>query len=810
MITMNQIGKLARRSITSFMGRWLALVLIVMLGTGFFAGLRITRNAMQSVAQQYLFQQKFYDFRLYSTLGFSNQEVSELGDIQGVKEAEGQKQLSTMGSFAGRKDVYTVFSLPEKINLPRLTDGSEPQNASQCLGDDHFFTSADIGKTITLDTNDLRRQEYTITGLCTSPLYIGNDRGTAAIGTGSVQAFVYLLDDAFVSDTYTEADLILQDRADAYSSAYDRLLDRYKGEIEDACRQVSDNRYHSLLSDHFLTEWSGEAAGITEPKTYVLTRKDNAGYMSFANDTSIVSGIASLFPLFFVLIAMLVCITTMTRMVEEERGIIGTMKALGYSRSAITAKYLLYAGSASLLGWIIGFFGGTWALPQIFWKAYQVSYHFAGMPYLFSLKLAVLTLTVTLASMLACTWYSCHHELASTPAALMRPLPARHGRRLFLERFPFWKHLNFLQKITLRNAFRYPQRLIMFATGIACCAGLLVTGFGVKDSMVNIGTLQFEKIQTYDMAVSFDSARMEEVERVLQEDHRIEDSLAGSETMITVGDDIQMTGVSLYQFDSPDDFDSYWHLMHDGAPVSFPSAAQAVISRNIARKLHLQTGDELVMTNSDHHEMRVSVSGIFDCYIGNYVIMNTDTTFTDSPWQANTFLLKTSDHSDSFARELTAITGVNGLTRLSMTKATADQALSCLHYIIAMIVILSGALAFVVIYNLTSINIAERSREIATVEVLGFYPRETYSYVLRENIILSILAGLLGLPAGTLFEHAVMARIVIDAMSFDVHVSLLSYVLAFAITIIFAMLVNVLMRRFIRKINMAESLKAVE
>lgn len=809
-MAMKQIGKLTRRSIASFKGRWLALVLIVMLGTGFFAGLRITRNAMQSTAQTYFSQQNFYDFRLYSTLGFSDDEAGELEKIDGVKEAEGQKSLSAMGSFSGRRDVYTVLGLPEKINLPRLTAGKMPQNSSGCLGDDHLFSSADIGRTITLETDDLKRQEYTITGLCTSPLYIGNDRGTAAIGTGTVQAFVYVPQDVFVSDEYTEVDLTLQDQADAYSSAYDRLLDEYQDEIEEACRRVSDTRYHALLSDHFLTEWSGEAAGITAPKTYVLTRKDNAGYMSFGSDTSIVSGIASLFPLFFVMVAVLVCVTTMTRMVEEERGIIGTLKALGCSQGAVTAKYLLYAGSASLLGWTIGFFGGTWALPQIFWKAYQACYHFARMPYLFSMKLALMTLMVTMAAMLACTWYSCHHELADTPASLMRPLPARHGRRLFLEHFSFWQHLRFLQKITMRNAFRYPQRLIMFVTGIACCAGLLVTGFGVKDSMVSIGTLQFEKIQTYDMAVSFDSARMEEVERVLQEDHRIEDGLPCRETMVTAGGDAGMNGVSLYQFDNPGKSASYWHLMQNGASLAFPSSGQAVISRNIARKLHLQTGDELVMTDSDHNEASVRVSGIFDCYIGSFVIMNTDTVFTDEPWRANTFLLKSSDHSDDFASELTAINGVSGLSRLSRTKETVDQALSCLHYIIAMIVAISGALAFVVIYNLTSINIAERSREIATVEVLGFYPRETDSYVLRENIILAVLAGLIGMPAGTLFEHAVMARIVIDTMYFDVHISPLSYALSFAITILFALLVNGMMRRSIRKINMAESLKAVE
>jgi ABC-type antimicrobial peptide transport system permease subunit len=807
---MKGIGKLTRRSIASFKGRWLALVLIVMLGVGFFSGLRITTDAMTSVGQNYLSLQNLYDFRLYSTLGFGDDEVEKLAGIDGIKEAEGQKSLNAMGTFDGSSDVYTVIAMPAKINVPKLTAGKLPGNTSECLGDDNFFTKDDIGKTITVDSSDLKRETYTITGLCTSPLYIGNDRGTASIGSGTIKAFLYVQDAVFVSDDYTEVDLTLSNQAEIYSKAYDSLLDTYQDDVEQKTSEISEERYHTLLNDHFLTEWTGEAAGITAPKTYVLTRKDNAGYVSFENDTSIVGGLASLFPLFFVLIAMLVCITTMTRMVEEERGMIGTLKALGFSEGAITAKYLLYAGSAALLGWIIGFFGGTWALPQIFWKAYQVSYHFASMPYLFSWKLALLTLTVTMLGMILCTWYSCHHELDSVPAALMRPLPARHGKRIFLERFSIWKHLSFLQKTSLRNAFRYPQRLVMFVIGIACCTGLLVTGFGVKDSMVDIADLQFDQVQTYDMALSFKTDVHDQVESELEKSTEIDGMLEGSSTGVTVGQDTQLNGVTLYQFADTDAFSDYWHLHYGSEQIAFPKDGEAVISTGIARKLKLSVGDEMVMEDSDHNQMRVKVSGIFDCYISNFVIMNNHASFTDASWQADTYLLKCSDVSDDFATRLTDLSGVTGLVRLTETRSSVDRALSCLHYIIAMIVIISGALAFVVIYNLTSINIAERSREIATVEVLGFYPRETYSYVLRENIILSVLAGLLGMPAGTLFERAVMARIVVNTMCFDVHVTALSYVLSFVITLLFTLIVNLLMRRSIRRINMAESLKAVE
>lgn len=272
-----------------------------------------------------------------------------------------------------------------------------------------------------------------------------------------------------------------------------------------------------------------------------------------------------------------------------------------------------------------------------------------------------------------------------------------------------------------------------------------------------------------------------------------------------------MNSVNLYSFRELEQFDAFWCLQSEDSPVEFPKTGEAAIGRKVAEKLSLSVGDSLEIQNADMETLEVTVSGIFDNYVDNFVIMSAET-YEDAlgKWEANTFLLSITEDSQDVAEKLTGVEGITSIKRLSDSKESIDSALSCLNYIIWLIVLFSGALAFIVIFNLTNINLSERSREIATVEVLGFYPKETESYVLRENLISSILASFIGLPLGTLFHRIVMRMIVIDSMTFDIHVTTGSYALALICTVLFAVIVNLVMKRQIGKIHMAESLKAVE
>ena len=807
------------RSIRAFFGRYVALLLIVALSAGFFAGLKVTKDAMTNTGDLFLTEQKLYDFRMYSTLGFTEEDVERFSDLPGVCMAEGTKTMDAMLYYGGKDLPFTLLALPEQINLPSLTAGRLPETETECLADDERFTEADLGKTISLAgeneesvTKGLHNTEFTIVGLVDSPLYIGLDRGSTGIGSGVVYGFLYLTEDNFTGEVYTEVDIVLSEKAAIYSEEYDTIIEQAKDNITERCKELAEERYESLLAAHGLTPELGAQFGINAPSVYVLTRSENAGYVNFKNDTAIVSGIANLFPIFFILIAMLVCMTTMTRMVDEERTQIGVLKALGYSNGAIMAKYLLYAGSATVIGWTIGFFLCTWGLPQIFWFAYNALYDFAPLSYLFSPLLAGITLLVSLLGILGSTFLSCRKELQSVPAKLIRPRTAKNGKRILLERLTFlWEHLSFLQKITLRNMFRYKRRLIMMLFGISCCAGLVVTGFGVRDSMTRIGSMQYEEVQNYDLEVSFAAGDEAEVLNCMKEVNGVQESIPASFHRVELMGEEVLNSVTLMSFRDKDRLSGFWDFHSGNEKLAYPEKGEALINTKAADRLGLSVGDRVTIRTTDMQSASVTVSGVFDNYIYNYILISEDT-YTENfgEWEANKYLLSVDGDAEEISKDLIEEEKITSVAQLSTTRENVESALECLDYIILMVVLFSGALAFVVIYNLTNINIAERSREIATVQVLGFYPKETESYVLRENLVLSIVASFIGLPLGVLFHRAVMSFISIDLLDYPLLIKPESYGMALICTVLFACVVNLFMKRQIAKIPMAESLKAVE
>ncbi|MDD6036190.1 MAG: FtsX-like permease family protein [Lachnospiraceae bacterium] len=813
------IFKMTGRSIRAFLGRYMALLLIVALSAGFFAGLKVTKDAMTNTGDLFLTEQKFYDFRMYSTLGFTKEDVEKFSDLPEVCVAEGTKTMDAMLYYGGKDLPFTLLALPEQANLPSLTAGRMPEAEYECLADDERFTEDDLGKTICLAgeneesvTKGLHNTEFTIVGLVDSPLYIGLDRGSTGIGSGVVYGFLYLPEENFAGGVYTEIDVVLSETAAIYSEEYDDIIEQAKDNITELCKELAEERYESLLAAHGLTPELGAQFGINAPETYVLTRSENAGYVNFKNDTAIVSGIANLFPIFFILIAMLVCMTTMTRMVDEERTQIGVLKALGYSNGAIMAKYLLYAGSATVIGWTIGFFLCTWGLPQIFWFAYNALYDFAPLSYLFSPLLAGITLLVSLLGILGSTFLSCRKELQSVPAKLIRPRTAKNGKRILLERLTFlWEHLSFLQKITLRNMFRYKRRLIMMLFGISCCAGLVVTGFGVRDSMTRIGSMQYEEVQNYDLEVSFAAGDEAEVLNCMKEVNGVQESIPASFHRVELMGEEVLNSVTLMSFRDKDRLSGFWDFHSGNEKLAYPEKGEALINTKAADRLGLSVGDRVTIRTTDMQSASVTVSGIFDNYIYNYILISEDT-YTENfgEWEANKYLLSVDGDAEELSKALIQEEKITSVAQLSTTRENVESALECLDYIILMVVLFSGALAFVVIYNLTNINIAERSREIATVQVLGFYPKETESYVLRENLVLSIVASFIGLPLGVLFHRAVMSFISIDLLDYPLLIKPESYVMALICTVLFACVVNLFMKRQIAKIPMAESLKAVE
>ena len=816
---MRAVMKMTVRTIRTFFTRFMAILLIVALSAGFFAGLKVTTDAMLNTGDEYLKDQHFYDYRLLSTIGFTEDELSLFEELDAVESAEGTYSVDALLRYDDNVSPYKIHALTEKVNLISLEAGRMPTAPNECLADVDRYSEDDIGKTFTVATENedstkeqLSETEFTIVGLCNTPLYLGLDRGTTTIGSGTVSTFLYVPEDAFLTEAYTEINLTLKDKAEIYSEEYDELIDKHEDEITTLAEEVVLERFESILAENNLTPEMAEALGIEAPSAYVLTRSENAGYVSFENDTGIIGGVANIFPIFFIAISILVCMTTMSRMVDEERTQIGVLKAMGFSKSAIMGKYLLYAGSATLIGWAIGYFACTWGLPKIFWLAYNEIYNFAPITYLFSGSLALITLAISLVSILGSTYFSCHKELVSVPATLIRPRAGKVGKRVILEHIkPIWNRMSFLNKITTRNMLLYKQRLFMMLVGIGCCAGLLVTAFGIRDSMIDVGKIQYNDIQKYEIEASYDEADGVLATEKINEITEIDRYLNARLDYVDLKADKSMSSVHLMSYDDDEQFSQYWNVQRNGETMSLPAKGEVLISPKVAEKLSLTVGDTLEIRNADMESGTVKVAGVFDNHIYDYVMMS-DETYAElfGEWMCNTALIATDADSEAVAKKLTDIETITSLTQLKTMENNITGALDCLNYIIWLVVFFSAALAFIVIFNLTNINIAERRREIATVQVLGFYPKETESYVLKENLILSVIASILGLPLGKLFHMTVMSMVKIDLITFQNSIKPVSYLLAFVFSILFAVIVNHFMKRQINKVNMAESLKAVE
>ena len=577
-------------------------------------------------------------------------------------------------------------------------------------------------------------------------------------------------------------------------------------EAEDGFREAEEKLRDG---EEALLEAEREAEDKLKLELYALNRGSNPGYLTFDNDIHIIDALSDVFPLFFALVAALVCITTMTRMVGEERTIIGTLKALGFSPLAVMSKYLLYAASAALLGCVLGFFLGTLLIPYFVWFAYGILYDYARLRFYFSPLMAALCLLVTVPGALGVTWAVCRQESRACPAELIRPKAPKKGKKILLERIaPLWRRLPFLTKLSLRNAFRFPLRVAMLLLGIGGCTALLVAGLGARDSIAHISGYQYEEILLYDLEVNLDTDERSASEiSALWADEAEKAALTRQEPVtIRSGETEKSTRLIAARLGELEGLIS----LHDkGGTIAYPGPGEAVVTRKIAETTGLKTGDRFTLTTEEGESLSLTVTGVCENYIRHYV-------FTDLGSFArsgeNTALLRLGPEKDAaaFGAALRAQKGVSYVTLARQERETMENSMRSMDVLIALIVVCSGALAFITLYNLTNINLMERTREIATVKVLGFTRRETAAYVLKENVLLSLLGAALGLVLGKGLHAVIINALVVEYMSFERRISLVSYALAFVITILFTLLTNAFMHRRLDAVNMAESLKSVE
>lgn len=562
-----------------------------------------------------------------------------------------------------------------------------------------------------------------------------------------------------------------------------------------------------------------DIAAIQKPRTYVLGRDTNVGYALFENDSSIVEGIANVFPVFFFLVAALVCMTTMNRMVEEQRTQIGVLKALGYGNGSIMGKYLFYAGSAALGGCAAGYFLGIFIFPLVIWKAYAMMYRLGNVVFVFDWLAALLCLGASLLCSMGTTWVSCRHTLKASAAGLMRPKAPKAGKRIFLERMGFlWNRLKFLHKVSIRNIVRYKKRLFMMVLGISGCTALLVTGFGVRDSVTSIADQQYEEIQTYQLNITLNDEAGEN-EALRQEIYRVLDTLGGEytcayETSLDLQTPEGPKSVNLIVAENPSEFGAYIDLhTPSGEAIPYPGPGEIVLCDKLAGKYRIKAGDGLRLRSQDGPELSAVMSGVCENYIFNYAYVDRQT-YEEALGPLTFKNLYVNLPQEADVHEVSA--ALMNLEHVASVQVNADMLvrfssmMSSMNYIVFVVIGCAAALAFIVLYNLNNINITERIREIATIKVLGFYRNETSSYVFRENTVLTAMGCALGLVLGKLLHIYVMHEVDIDMISFDVHVRPVSYLLSVLLTFAFTWIVNRIMAGKLNRINMAESLKSVD
>ncbi len=615
----------------------------------------------------------------------------------------------------------------------------------------------------------------------------------------------------------------IRDAGEEIEESRQELADA-RQEVEDGWQEYNDAKaeFDEKIADaeQKLADARAEIADIEKPDTYVLGRETNTGYVCFESDSSIVEGIANVFPVFFFLVAALVCMTTMNRMVEEQRTQIGVLKALGYGEARIMGKYLFYSGSAAFTGCVAGYLAGIRLFPLVIWQAYGVMYRFGGIVYAFDWATAVLCLAASLLCSMGTTWASCRHELREVAAELMRPKSPKAGKRIFLEWIPFiWNRMKFLHKVSVRNIIRYKRRFLMMVIGISGCTALLLTGFAIRDSVTTVADRQFEEIQTYAVGVTLkDGVTKEDLSLLEELDQIVADNGGDYGLAVETSMDLEtadgIKSVKLIAAAEPESFGAYFDLHTPaGEPIAYPQAGEVVICNKLSESYRIRAGDIITLFNEDREELQAVVSGVCENYIYNYVYVNEETyrkatgetgyqsAYVNLPEEADVYVVGASLMK---AEHVTAV-AVNRDMLLRVSRM-----MTSMNYIVFVIIACAGALAFIVLYNLNNINITERIREIATIKVLGFYKKETATYVFRENTVLTGIGCAVGLVLGRLLHIYVMHEVDIDMMSFDVHVELVSYLLSILLTFVFTWLINRIMSGKLDKINMAESLKSVD
>lgn len=801
--------------------RFLSLICMAFLGVGFYAGIQSSSPDMLKTLDNFYDENNVYDISVISNVGLTEDDLLKLSKIKNVELAINIQEKDTYLEIEENNYVVKLIEYNSQMNNVYIKEGRLPKNNNEVSVDNALLENNNLklGDNITIDG-----KKYSIVGNVISPLYFSAERPNSNLGSGKVDYYIYVYNGSLDLEAYSNIYITVKGTKKylTNSDSYKKLINNVKKGIDLIKDKQQDIRYDELYSDIIETS---EMYGISideskfiKPKWYIYDRLDNTSYKELINASDNLKKIGNIFPIIFFAISVLVSLISMMRMIEEDRVENGTLKSLGYNSFHITLKYVIYSLLATTIGSSVGAIFGSYMIPSVIWNIYKKIFFIPKFIYLLKSDYNALGLWICILCICGTSVIVCIKNLREVPANLMRPKPPKSGKKILLERINFiWKKLKFSDKITIRNIFRYKSRVITTVLGIAGCTSLILAGFGLKDSIKDVTDFQFNNIIKYDkLLMTNESINQIDIEKELLNDDKVENFTNVNTQNIKVLFNDEEQEVTMI---TPDDFNSISKSislidLKTNNVIDNISDNSCIISEKTAKLLDIDVGDKISLLDNDNNKYDIKVSYIIKNYINQYLYINKNTyNNLFNNYKINSILISLKD-KDKNSKEFDKKYISNGYALTIVDnddmKNSMNDMLSSIDSIVAILIIAAASLAFVVLYNLSNINISERKREIATLKVLGFYPSEVDKYINRETVLLTILGIGIGLLFGSYLSHFIISTCEPDYIMFDRHVYTLSYFYSLFITVIFTIIVTIVTHFNLKKINMVTSLKNVE
>ena len=799
------------RTIRNTKKKFFSLLCLSLLGVGFFVGIKATSPDMIKTLDTYLDEASFYDIEIVSTLGLTEQDRKAIEDLEIADKIIGSKYLDKMVEIDGNEKIVRVLSIND-INKIKIVEGTAPKSRNEIVVEKAFLENhkLKLRDTITIPDKEFSNTTFKIVGVVESPLYFSGNRGTTNIGNGALDYYFYALDELFSFANYTSIYIRLKDTENltTNSTLYLKKVEEGKEKLKTIQKAREAARYEELYRDTMISLETKEA-GFVKSVWHIFDRTDNQGYAAFIDASFNIGKIVTVFPLEFFVVAILISLISMSRMVEEERLDIGTLKGLGFSNIHIYLKHFFYAFLATTIGGILGMLIGFRLFPTIVWDIYTSMFQIPFFICEFHLGYAMIGYSISAFCICGASIVTSFFILREKPSNLMRPKAPRIGKKIFLERFPIWTKLPFSIKISIRNLFRYKKRILVTIIGIAGSTALLLVGFGVKDAVADVVNLHYNHVFTYDRMIFLKTGTNQDTLLELLQGNAEIDAIVEGHYEVLEFYNGKKESLEVQLIAPKDDLKPAIRL-NDGKEVTLKND-EIVVSEKLAKLLNIKVGDMgSFLIHGEYKKIRVS--HIVENYVNHYVYLTRETyQKLFGTYDTNVIFIKNNmDYNKKFDREIMKQESVSYIIAKETSTGILEDTLNSLNSVVIILIISSAMLAFVILYNLSSINISERKREISTLKVLGFYDEEVDAYITNENYFITIVGIALGLFGGLYLCHYVISTCEPDFLMFVRHIKPLSYVISVFIAILFTIIVSKITHFNLKKIDMVESLKSNE